>query len=87
MTYPSTPEEVEQWNRDVGERIRTARLAQKLTIEELAWQAGMSVSHLKRLQKGERPIMSTYIEAICVALKISPNELLGHKPMPGTAAH
>ena len=48
---------------DLGELIRELRAARGFTSRELAEQAGISVSHLEKIESGQRnPGMSTFIK-------------------------
>lgn len=60
----------------LGKRIRSARDAKGLTIEDLAHSAGLTKDHLGKLERGEQknPKFST-IEALAKALDIQPAEL------------
>jgi transcriptional regulator with XRE-family HTH domain len=38
---------------EVGQRIRDARVAKKLTIGDLAYESGMEYSQLSRIERGK----------------------------------
>ncbi len=60
----------------VAENIRTQRLHKKLSQQELAAKAGVSVSYISMLERGERtPPLST-LDALARALAVSPLSLL-----------
>lgn len=45
----------------LGEHIRTARLARKMTQAELAERAGMGLATYKRLEKGDPSVSSAHV--------------------------
>lgn len=65
-------------------RIREIRKAQrpKLSLEKLAERTGITIPHLSRLERGERPLTGEWIEKISMALNVSPRDLL-HEPASG----
>ena len=60
----------------LGERIHQQRRLARLTQQELASAAGISVSFLGHLERGTRKASLETLVSICNALKISPNLLL-----------
>ena len=60
----------------LGERIHQQRKLAKLTQQELADAANISVSFLGHLERGTRRASLETMVSICNALKISPNLLL-----------
>lgn len=61
----------------LGQRVRALRRAAKLTQEELAKQAGISASFLGHIERGSRVLSVETLLALCGALSVTPNELLG----------
>jgi transcriptional regulator with XRE-family HTH domain len=61
----------------IGDRIRAARTARSLTHEALARAAGLSLDTVQKLQAGKREPSASVIVALCRALEISADELLG----------
>jgi transcriptional regulator with XRE-family HTH domain len=61
----------------VGERVRRLRKRAKLTQQELAGKAGISLSNLAQIEQGQKvdPRVST-ITALAEALGVDVNELL-----------
>lgn len=54
-----------------GEIVRTARLSQGLSLEEVAGRAGTSASHLSRLERGKRLALSRdLLDRIAAALDV-----------------
>ena len=60
----------------LGERVRQQRVLAKMTQEKLAEKAGISLSFLGHIERGNRKASLETIVAICNALKVSPNLLL-----------
>ena len=62
--------------RQFGVRLRTIRLAKKLSQAALAQRAGLSREYVNRIEAGRYdPPLST-ITALAKALKVKPGELL-----------
>lgn len=57
-------------------RIREQRKAKGLTLEELSSIAGISVTHLQRMERGERNVSLKNLEKIAAALNLAATELL-----------
>ena len=60
----------------LGERIRQQRTLAKMTQEKLAEKAGISLSFLGHIERGNRKASLETIVNICNALKVSPDLLL-----------
>lgn len=60
----------------LGERIRQQRVLAKMTQEKLAEKAGISLSFLGHIERGNRKASLETIVGICNALKVSPSLLL-----------
>lgn len=65
----------------LGQRIRTHRRARQMTQGELAKLAGVSASFLGHIERGTRVASIETLEQLCVALRVTPNELLGMEHM------
>ena len=60
----------------LGERLRRARTSVGLSQEEAGWRAGLHRTEIGLLERGERmPRVDTLLR-ICVALEVSPSEVL-----------
>lgn len=75
-----TPEQIAEQSRLVGQRAKAARLAQGLTVEELAGALGLRVLDYQDCEEGRRSFRSRVVPALCLALKLTPNELFGIDP-------
>ncbi len=67
--------------RIVAENLRTLRKQRKLSQEMLAKKAGISVSYVSMLERGERTPPLDTLETLAKALSVAPLQLL-----QGTAA-
>jgi len=59
-----------------GQRVRSERLKQNLSQEELAEKAGLHRTYIGMIERAEKNITLINIEKIAKALIISPYELL-----------
>lgn len=63
--------------KEFGQRLRTARQAQRLSLRTVAKQTGMAPSNLSQLEQGDYwPAIPTLI-ALAEVLETTPNWLLG----------
>ena len=62
--------------KKIGRRIRTQRIAQKLTQEELAAKADISLSFLGHIERGTRKLSVETLFGICKALDCSADMLM-----------
>ena len=60
----------------VAQHLYTARTARKLSQATLAKAAGVSVSYVSMLERGQRSPPLETLEALAKALRVSPLELL-----------
>ncbi len=72
----------DEWEKQVAEtmrrRLREVREQRRMSIKEVAEAAGLSVSQLYRLEKGERPrVAAITLARIARALDTSVDYLLG----------
>ncbi len=58
-----------------GMRLRELRKQNKMTQEELAFKAGIDVSYLGFIERGQQSPTLRKIEALAKALKVEPSEL------------
>lgn len=71
--------------RTIGRRLRRIRHSRRKGLRVVAGLAGISASHLSRIENGDRPLDSlALILALADALQISPSELIKLPvPLPG----
>ncbi|MBV9312607.1 MAG: helix-turn-helix transcriptional regulator [Pseudonocardia sp.] len=70
--------------RTIGRRLRRIRQARGKSLRVIAGLAGMSTSHLWRIELGERALDLSEIGALADALQIAPSELI-KLPVPAPA--
>jgi Uncharacterized protein conserved in bacteria len=49
---------------DIGSRLEQARLSKNLSQQEVADRSGLSISTVKRLERGESPTLDSFIRAM-----------------------
>lgn len=70
----------------IGRRIREIRSWRGTTLRATAELAGLSESHLSRIERGERPVeRRSTLEALAAALRVAPSELTGSAPRTADA--
>ena len=60
LAFATAPELI----RELGQRLRTQRLAKSVTQQELAVRAGVSVGAIKKLEATGLTTMDTYVRAV-----------------------
>ena len=60
----------------IGERIRNARKARKMTQQDLAEELGVSIAFLSRVERGSSKINLKRLTQICELLGVSEGEIL-----------
>jgi transcriptional regulator with XRE-family HTH domain len=61
----------------IGARLRVARLAANLSQIKLSEQIGVSFQQIQKYEKGTNRLSGGTVMAVCKALKLEPNYLLG----------
>ena len=61
----------------IGQRVRSLRRMEGLTQSELAEKAGISAPFLGHIERGTRVLSLETFMALCAALSVTPNDLLG----------
>lgn len=64
----------------VRRRLRELRVAQGLTLQQVASQAHIDVSTLSRLESGKRRLALDHLPALAAALGVTTDELVGATP-------
>jgi transcriptional regulator with XRE-family HTH domain len=83
---------------EVGSRIRGARLAAGLNLQQLARLTGVSIGALSQIETGKRDVRLTTLARIAAALRQTPAALLGspaeawagereQAPLPGSEGY
>ena len=70
----------------MGQRIRHYRQKQHMTQEQLAEQAAVSASFLGHIERGSRIASLETVMKLCVALNVTPNDLLSDDQLVMDAA-
>lgn len=65
--------------REVGERIKEARIRRNITQEKLAELADMSTQHICRIENAARNVSVGAVYRIAEALEVNPDTLLSGK--------
>ena len=63
--------EYEQWLIALGQTIRRERQAQQLSIEALAYKAGVTSAHLGRIERGLVGLRATTLYDLAQALGVT----------------
>ena len=63
-------------NQEIGQRIREARLASKLSQQELAAKTNLSLPHISDIENGKKAMKLTTFVKIIEALQISADSVL-----------
>lgn len=71
----------------IGRRLREIRAWRGLSLTAAAGLAGMSISHLSRIERGLRAVdRRSTLEALAGALRVAPSDLTGQPYPPSTPA-
>jgi transcriptional regulator with XRE-family HTH domain len=60
----------------IGQSLRTARIAQKRTLRDVARQARVSLGYLSEVERGQKEASSELLNSICLALNLSLSTVL-----------
>jgi transcriptional regulator with XRE-family HTH domain len=74
--------EAASYEAQVRERLRTLRLAQRLSLEDVAAKAGLTASAVSRLESGARRLALEHLPRLAAALGVRVEELLTQPPRP-----
>ena len=61
---------MDEFTKQLGDRIRNLRLSSGMNQEELAFKSGISAAHLGQIERGLKPTIST-IQKIAKALNVT----------------
>jgi transcriptional regulator with XRE-family HTH domain len=62
-----------------GKHLKKLRLSKELTQEELCYRSGLQLSHLGRIERGERTLTLPTIYILATALEVEPKKMLDFK--------
>uniref|UniRef100_UPI003753CEFE helix-turn-helix domain-containing protein n=1 Tax=Actinomadura sp. SCN-SB TaxID=3373092 RepID=UPI003753CEFE len=71
----------------IGARIAATRAARRLTQQQLAESAHVSLSLLRKIEQGSRPVTDRTLEAVAEAVGSSPDTLAGKRAHTNTRIH
>lgn len=63
------------WRQTLGEVLRERRLERGDRLRDVAERAGVALSHLSKIERGDSDPSSEVLEAVSTALEMSPLEL------------
>ena len=69
-------DETIRMNQEIGERIRDARMAKKMSQQELATKANISLPHISDIEHGKQSMKLITFVRIIEALQVSADEIL-----------
>lgn len=62
-----------------GKHLKKLRESKDLTQEELCYRSGLQLSHLGRIERGERTLTIPTLYVLATALEVEPKKLLDFK--------
>lgn len=71
---------IERQTGSIGERVRTLRKEQKLTLDQLAQRSGVSRAMISKIERSERNPTAAILGRISVALDVTLSVLLHERP-------
>ena len=69
-------DEAIRMNQEIGERIRDARMAKKMSQQELATKANISLPHISDIEHGKQSMKLITFVRVIEALQVSADEIL-----------
>ena len=73
--------------QEMAARIATARVARRLTQDELAAAAAVSVSLVRKIERSARPVTPRVLRALADALDLDPGQLAGTTRVTDSRVH
>lgn len=64
------------WREVLGEQLRSARVAQKRTLRDVASSANIALGYLSELERGRKEASSELLGSICAALDVPVSTIL-----------
>ena len=74
-----------QLDRDIGARLRNARIRRGLSQEKLAEALGITFQQVQKYEKGANRVACSTLLRACAALRVEPLDILGAVPESGVA--
>src|SRR5207237_10239517 len=70
----------------LGKRLKLARVARDLTIQQLSALSGVGINQISRLENGEKPgVRVDTLAALAVPLEVSIDHLVGRSDAPAAS--
>ena len=70
------PDSAAKLQRQLGNTVRAERQARKLTQQELAFEAGLSLTYVGEIERGQRMISVDTLQRVAKALNLTASQLL-----------
>jgi transcriptional regulator with XRE-family HTH domain len=70
------PDRAAKLQRQFGSTVRTERVARQLTQQDLAFNAGLSLTYIGEIERGQRMVSLDTLQRVATALELSPAQLL-----------
>jgi transcriptional regulator with XRE-family HTH domain len=70
------PDRAAKLQRQLGETVRAERRARKLTQQELAFEAGLSLTYVGEIERGQRMVSIDTLQRVARALQLTAAQLL-----------
>jgi transcriptional regulator with XRE-family HTH domain len=70
------PDRAAKLQRQFGQTVRTERQAHHFTQQQLAFEAGLSLTYIGEIERGQRMVSLDTLQRIAGALKMTGAELL-----------
>ena len=67
-----------EFNKDIGEKLKNARMSKRMTQKEVAVISGITEHHLSAIERGVSKASVEVLLSYCNALKMTPNDILGY---------
>lgn len=76
LSCAAVPDRAAQLQRQFGQTLRAERTARKLTQQELAFEAELSLTYIGEIERGERMVSLDTLLRLARALKLQAADLL-----------
>ena len=70
------PDRAAKLQRQFGATLRLERLARNLTQQQLAFEAGLSLTYIGEIERGQRMVSLDTLRRLASALNLTASELL-----------
>ena len=70
------PDPAAKLQRQLGQTVRTERQTRTLTQQELAFEAGLSLTYIGEIERGQRMVSVDTLQRVAKALNLTASQLL-----------